>query len=171
MFDDLIAPLYSTLGRRIGLSAMLLFAIFVIFTLVNMPFHWYHDFKLTHEEHKPIVNMNLSPDKSIQWVQQIPEMHLFGKAPDKNNTDLPVTSLQLQLIGVMVANPENLSRIILSEAGQSGKSYRVGDVVKGVRVNAITSDGVILENNGRLEKLPLQREILAFQGNLKKMLE
>ena len=79
---------------------------------------------------------------------------------------LPVTSLQIRLIGVIKSTPDTFSRVIISESNQPGKIYSVGDSLpsSGVKIYAITAEGVILDNSGRLEKLPLQRTPLMFQG-------
>jgi type II secretory pathway component PulC len=117
-----------------------------------------------------IVKEDHVPQHATGLITKIPEQHLFGTAVKINTSDLPITSLQLQLIGVIAAKPDNLSRIIISSAGGSGKVYKIGDALGAIRVNAITPSGVILENNGRLEKLPLQREMLSFQVTPKKLL-
>ena len=96
---------------------------------------------------------------------------MFGNAAKTDTSILPITSLQLRLIGIVHAVPENKSSVMISEANQIGKVYLVGDTLPvGVKVDAITEDGVILENAGRLEKLPLQRMPISFQRMPDKLL-
>lgn len=97
---------------------------------------------------------NSKKDSALtQSINQIPEHHLFG-----NPVVVSITNLQLRLLGTVQAQSEKFSRAILAEAEQPAKVYAVGDsVASDVRIHAITADSVILENDGRLEKLLLQR--------------
>lgn len=165
----MFAPLFTSWGLRTSFALIFLFSILILMTLWQLPSQWKQDKQwltvdLTAEK-TPVKN-----DFSKDFIQKIPEAHLFGHALPENAKDLPITSLQFRLIGVIASSPTQLSRIIISEGGQPGKVYRIGDAVGPVKVNAITQNGVILENNGRLEKLPLQRAELSFQGMPKKLL-
>ena len=99
-------------------------------------------------------------------IASIPDEHLFGKAFSKSG-DVPITNLQLRVTGIVkVQDEENgsYSKAYISISGQPSKIYQVGDSLPyGVKVYAISHDTVILENGGRLEKLPLPREKLVFK--------
>lgn len=173
MLEDTITPLFSTQwGRRAGWAALVVMSLIVVITLIKMSLSWHADVALTRGQVDTSSNTSVYSDQSAELIAQIPGWHLFGNVTAVEQTaSLPITSLQLRLIGVVHVIPENLSRVIISEAGQAGKVYQTGDnLPAGVRVNAITQDGVILENSGRLEKLPLQRQQLSFQGMPKKLL-
>ena len=97
-------------------------------------------------------------------IETIPNNHLFGIAFAKGN--VPITNLQLRVTGIVKVNneQENNSKAYISMSGQSSKIYQVGDsLLNGVKIYAISNDSVILETDGRLEKLPLPREILQFK--------
>ena len=167
-FEELLTPIYSTVwGRWASLVVLFSLSILVVITLVRMPMTWREDFVLAHEQKKSIPTNAISTNQSSDLSSQIPNWHLFGTAA-KADAFLPITSLQLRLIGVIHDSGEQLSRVMISEAGQPGKVYKVGDQFSGVKVNAIAPDGVILENGGQLEKLPLQRQELEFRGRPKK---
>ena len=162
-FEEILTPLYSTTwGRSLSLILLVCFSLLVIFSLVQIPLSWHHDLSIAREKTTQI-SATLSEEKTADLTSQVPHMHLFG-TPATPDTVLPITSLQLKLIGVVHSTPDHLSRVIISEAGQPGKVYRVGESFSGVKVNAITPDGVILDNGGQLEKLPLQRHELEFRG-------
>lgn len=88
---------------------------------------------------------------------------LFGRytAPSAATTLLaaPETPLNLTLIGVWADDREDRSRALIASQGGEEKSYAIGDdVARGVILQAIFPDRVILERGGRLETLRLERE-------------
>lgn len=172
MFNDIALPFLTGLwGRRLCWVALAIACLLFLATLIKTPLTWYSDSKLTKAQAIATV-VPLQQVQSSDLIQHIPEWHLFGSSAKSADTSiLPVTSLQLSLIGIVQAVPNNKSSVIISEANQAGKVYLVGDTLPvGVKVDAITEDGVILENAGRLEKLPLQRQPLSFQRMPDKLL-
>lgn len=169
MLDEIIAPLFTTeWGRRTGWGVMISMLVLLIITFITTLFAWHSDVVITQDHKK--INTTLPNDEVAKLIAQIPEQHIFGKIGSSNGR-LPITSLQLRLVGVIKAVPEKFSRVIISEGGQPGKVYQVGDSLSGdVRINSIAPDGVVLDNGGRLEKLPLQRQPLLFQGKPKSLL-
>lgn len=171
MFENFITSLMmSAWGKRLPLIALVVTSLLLFSAMIQTPLNWHSDIKLTKA--KSVIEVIPASSQTPDYVKQIPEWHLFGNATKVDDTTvLPVTSLQLRLIGIVQSIPEKYSSVIVSEANQAGKVYLVGDVLPvGVKVNAIIEDGVILENAGRLEKLPLQRQPLSFQGLPKKLL-
>lgn len=169
MFDELFGPLFTTeWGRRLGWGALATVVFLIILIAILSIYHWRRDYQLAH---KPMKSSEIGPQNVNvdELIASIPQDHLFGYSGATES--LPITSLQLKLVGVVKAEPEKFSRVIISEGGKSGKVYRVGDTLTGgVKINSITEDGVILENEGRFEKLPLRRAPLQFQGMPKPLL-
>ncbi len=167
MLEEIIAPLFTTeWGRRSSFAAIIIFSLCLLITVIEMPITWYEDYRLANPK---IVakNTQTAPNQTMAFIMKLPDQHLFGAS----DTNLPITSLQLHLIGVVESSPESASSVIISEAGQPGKIYQIGDsVASGVKIKTITRDGVILENGGRMEKLPLSRPPLTFQGMPKNLL-
>jgi hypothetical protein len=162
-FGDMFEPLFATeWGRRASWGALGLFALLLLIVIIQTLGTWYDDVRISR------MSMHSSravTDNMSQWIMQIPDEHLFGKLGVTDQGAIPITSLQLRLVGVIKSDPENFSRVIISESGQLPKVYGIGDSLpSGISINAITADGVILENGGHLEKLPLQRPPLVFQG-------
>lgn len=173
LFEELLTPLFMTRwGRIAGWIALAVMLLIVLVTLIALPMNWFSDVRLSRQTNN--ANPDVKPvaaDQGLDLIAEIPSWHLFGNA-GQVTTDVPITSLQVRLVGVILATPNSLSSVIISEAGRPGKIYRVGDQLSGgIKVNAIIQDGVILENGGRLEKLPLQRQPLSFQGMPKKLLQ
>ncbi len=165
MIDELLSPLFTTTwGRRAGWGVLIIMVVLIFIAFIQALFTWYGDIALMQSHSNQNKNTAQENDQLAKQIAQIPEWHLFGKQGE--STILPVTSLQIHLVGVIKATPEQFSRVIISESNQPGKIYGIGDTLpsSGVKIYAITSEGVVLDNGGRLEKLPLQRTPLIFQG-------
>ena len=155
--------------QQTTLLGCLFLALLSIFTLFYDGWQWHSDWRLIHEPLPAIPTtgkMAETIDPSL-----ILDAHLFGKSLI-NPSDVPISSLHLQVTGIVKiennqANQD--SKVYLSMSGQPSKIYRIGETVSaGVKIYSIQRDAVILENNGRFEKLPLQREPLKFKPFIKK---
>ncbi len=168
MVDELISPLLTTTwGRRLGQGILILMVMGVLITFIQTIMTLRSDIRLTQSHSNQNDKFLLANDRLAKRITQLPEWHLFGKyGVVEQSAILPVTSLQIRLVGVIKSTPEKYSRVIISESNQPGKVYKVGDTLpsSGVRIDAITPEGVVLNNSGRLEKLPLPRTPLLFQG-------
>lgn len=95
-------------------------------------------------------------------VNAIAGAGLFGRytaAPTGQSLEsAPDTPLNLVLLGVLADSREEFSRALIAQ-GADEQSYAVGDdVARGVTLQAIFPDRVILSRNGRLETLRLERD-------------
>lgn len=97
-------------------------------------------------------------------VGSIINAHLFGawQAPAVTQQavdNAPETALNLTLVGLMADRDERYSRALIAIQGGEEKAYAVGDdITRGVTLQAIFPDRVILSRNGRLETLSLERD-------------
>lgn len=168
MIDELLSPLLTTeWGRRAGMLLSILMSILVLLTFIHAVYTVVSDSRLTRV-HSHSSDKTLEANEQLdRLIAKLPEQHLFGQyGVVARSAILPVTSLQIHLIGVIKSTPETFSRVIISEENRPGQIYGTGDVLpsSGVRIYAITPEGVVLDNGGRLEKLPLARPPLIFQG-------
>lgn len=96
-------------------------------------------------------------------INAIINAQLFGRieagAPEEAALlSAPETPLNLTLVGVLADNRESYSRALIAVQNAEEKGYAVGDdVSRGVTLQAIFPDRVILSRNGRLETLSLER--------------
>lgn len=149
-------PQQTLLGICGGLATLL------AITFMYCAWQWQSDWALAHEEVQPTSAL-VSIQDSTSLINDIPNEHIFGQA----SGDVPITSLQLRVTGIVKINTEeggSYSKAYISISGQPSKIYQTGDSLPyGVKVYDITSDTVILENDGRLEKLPMPRQQLEFK--------
>jgi len=165
LVEEICSPLFSTeWGKRLSMGTLALSTIFLCAIVVNIFTDWYS--YLTNFRKAQPVTVS-SENNLASLVSQIPNSHLFGQH-GLQSARLPITSLRIELTGIIEAKPEGASRVIITEGGKPGKVYQVGDLLEsGVRISAIANDGVVLENGGQLEKLPLRRKPLVFQREVK----
>jgi len=94
--------------------------------------------------------------------RKLTSANIFGvseKSTAQQQTKAPETRLNLTLKGVLAAKPMELASAIIAQ-GRGGKEdiYAVGDKMQGgVLIKEIHPEYVVLERNGRLETLKLQK--------------
>ncbi|HEU5281373.1 MAG TPA: type II secretion system protein N [Gammaproteobacteria bacterium] len=124
---------------------------------------WVSDWALIHQA--PMVAA-IPHENSNTLQKHIADAHLFGRNLSADG-DVPVTNLDCRVTGITKIFNEHgsdVSHATISIAGAPDKRYQVGDALPdGVKIVGIESNAVILENDGRLEKLPLPRTTLVFQ--------
>ncbi|MES0326804.1 MAG: type II secretion system protein GspC [Gammaproteobacteria bacterium] len=110
-----------------------------------------------------VTNKNLSNAKQSQQqaFRNLSSAHLFGTAETKTvSTDkLPETKLNLVLKGVLAAGTPEIASAIIAQ-GKRGKEeiYGIGDKIPGgITLKEIHPEHIILERQGRLETLRLEK--------------
>jgi general secretion pathway protein C len=100
--------------------------------------------------------------QSQAQFRQLTSANIFGVAQStaaQKPSKAPETRLNLTLKGVLAAKPMEMASAIIAQ-GKSGKEdiYSIGDKMQGgVLIKEIHADHVVLERNGRLETLKLQK--------------
>lgn len=163
-FNDLTHPTHFS--PRTVLRIGILAALVVLITFIYSAWQWRNDWILAHQTVAKETVM-VKTDSTSDLIAAITGDHIFGKSPSKLG-DMPISNLQLHVTGIVKvdSNQSNsVSKAYISIAGQPSKIYQVGDTLPyGVKVNDITPDAVVLENDGHLEKLPLPRAQLKFKA-------
>lgn len=95
------------------------------------------------------------PADAAQWT-------LFGDAtavPGAGDAEsAPVTTLQLQLLGVFSVANEKLAGAVIAERGGAGELYRIGAAVPGgATLERVEPDRVLLRRRGQLETLRFEQ--------------
>jgi len=99
-------------------------------------------------------------------IEDVVAAHLFGRVdvkPVASTANAPETRLNMTLHGVIASEQEgSTARAIIEVAGKDSKSYRIGDRVEGTdaTVHGIEAKRVLLERNGVIESLPMEREMV-----------
>ena len=152
------------LDPRVVLSICASLAALVGVTFFYSAWQWHGDWMLAHQSitARPLI---ATTDETTDMIAALPDEHLFGKS--LSGSEVPITNLQLHVTGIVKVESEetgSFSKAYISISGQPSKIYQIGDSLPyGVKVYDITTDTVILENGGHLEKLPLPRDSLQFK--------
>ena len=153
---------------RTLLIICLVLALMTSMAIFYTAWQWRADWQVAHQvvTAKPVLKLT---NAHVSLINDLPKAHLFGQAFSKGQ--VPTSNLQLRVTGIVKADQSPLgafskaSKAYISIAGQPSKIYHIGDDLPyGVKVYDITTNMVILQNDGRLEKLPLPREPLAFKA-------
>jgi general secretion pathway protein C len=95
-------------------------------------------------------------------VAAITSAHLFGAPPIESTQDAanaPPTNIPLVLVGIIAADDPHDGLAILGENAAGAKVFAVGDNVPGsAKLHDVFVDHVVIDHNGRLEKLMLPRQ-------------
>lgn len=156
------AGLYGRHGARLPVLAAALFAILLgraladlAWTLVPVP-------EAARWAPPPAAPVALRPGAAAD-TSPAATAGLFGQYQASASSDAallaaPDTALNLTLLGLLADDREQYSRALIGQGSEEG-SYAVGDDIgRGVTLQAIFPDRVILSRNGRLETLRLERD-------------
>lgn len=94
--------------------------------------------------------------------QPIIRAQLFGvagAAPEAAITNAPDTTLNLKLLGILHGDTPEQSRALINTGGSNEAPFAVGaDITRGVTLEQIFADRVILMRQGRAETLRLEKD-------------
>jgi len=159
-----MTPLNLKPATLISLSLGCLVILFVM-TILYIVLGWQADWTLTQQKAastKTIVNKNANSE----LIATIADHHLFGKNFTKEGV-VPFSNLEISVTGIVKVVKENnrtFSKAYISVAGAPSKIYQIGDTLpSGIKIYTITSQEIILNNGGQLEKLRLPRQQLQFK--------
>jgi general secretion pathway protein C len=91
---------------------------------------------------------------------------LFGiyVPSDLNEGAVKKSMLNVTLVGILLADKDSESQVIIRSASGEEKTYKIGDKIPGdASVERIMAWGVLVEHNGTLESLSLPKNDLVFE--------
>lgn len=155
--------LYARYGRLLPGLAAALFALLLgraladlVWALVPVP-------EAARWRPPPAPSAASRPAQAVD-VNAIANAGLFGRyqaapASEASLLNAPETPLSLTLLGLLADDREQYSRALIATQGADERAYAIGDdVSRGVTLQAIFPDRVILSRGGRLETLRLERD-------------
>ena len=99
-----------------------------------------------------------------QKSQQIASQHLFGQlqrsAPviEQKIEQAPASTLNYKVRGIYYSSDQALASVILQKNADKDEFYRLGDEIDhNIFIEQIQSDHIIINRNGRLEKLSMEK--------------
>ncbi|KHN92810.1 general secretion pathway protein C [Pectobacterium actinidiae] len=124
--------------------------------------------RLLLPEDSRIVGVSVTPAQAKEKPATPGDFTLFGHAPDADASavndaalsgDIPLTSLNISLTGVLASEDAKRSIAIIAKDSQQ-YSRNVGDAIPGyeAKIVTISADRVVLQYQGRYEALHLYQE-------------
>ncbi|WP_428312217.1 type II secretion system protein GspC [Hydrocarboniphaga sp.] len=162
-----IALAYERHGRWLPAVGKVLFALLLARLLAQFIWLWVPVPEASAWKPAPpaVSTANTPTANAGPNAELVAGAHLFGdyQAPADPQLDqmdkAPDTRLSLNLLGILAADRDKESRALIGTQDGEEKPYSVGDdVVRGVNLQAIFPDRVILSRNGQLETLRLDKD-------------
>jgi len=162
------------MDARIKLTAMLLVLLMLAYQLSITFWRFMPEPELINQT--SIINQ--SQGASVEQDQQsylakaeaIGRTHLFGKAevdlaPVQVVEEAPETKLNYKLRGIYFSEESTLSAAIVEIQPNKSLYFRIGDeLADKITVSAISSDHIIIDRYGKLERLNLQKPTVSAAG-------
>ncbi len=101
------------------------------------------------------------------------QMPFFGEhVPESlHDANIKQSMLDLDVVGILFADNEQNSQVIIRTAGGQDKIFSVGDSLPGgVIIKRITPEGVLVGRNGSLESLSFPKNELIFEPPAKPLI-
>lgn len=115
---------------------------------------------------QPVKTAKANRNKNVD-IKQIVNAHLFGVAqkakPVQQVVEAPKTRLKLTLIGSVQSDSGAMSRAIIQTKGKQQSVVGIGEEIgkTGAKLHSVEKDRVLIERNGALESLEMERVNLA----------
>lgn len=159
--DHLIKPLehgYEQHGPKLIAAINLLLLIAIAFSFAKLLWAFVPTPETARWRPAPAPASAL-PASGSASLNAVLNAHLFGVYRAAATSDVataPETRLDLKLIGILAGSRADESRALIAQQGSTEKSYAIGDdIVRGVTLQAIFPDRVILARDGLMETLRL----------------
>lgn len=152
---------FLQINQRLAMATTLLLIVACAYLLVELTWLFVPQDHVSMPSGQKILNTTTNKQAQQENFRKLTSANIFGvsgrSAPQQSKA--PETRLNLTLKGVLAAKPMNLGSAIIAQ-GRTGKekTYGVGDKLPGgVRIKEIHPEYVVLERNGQLETLKLQK--------------
>jgi general secretion pathway protein C len=161
VFSGPIERFYERHGRHLPALTAAVFALLLGRALADLAWSLVPVPEPARWQPPPVASSSTRSTAAVD-INTIVNAHLFGRyetAPAETALlSAPETPLNLTLVGLLADDRENYSRALIAVQNADEKGYAIGDdVTRGVTLQAIFPDRVILSRNGRLETLSLEK--------------
>ena len=96
---------------------------------------------------------------------------LFGEYIPESLNEIQQSILNLQVVGIIFADNEQQSQVIIRLANEEEALFKVNDTLPGgAIIKKITKDGVLVLRNGMLESLSFPKNELTFEPPAKALI-
>ncbi len=153
--QNLSRPIFA---KMLCLSGAFLIILQLVSGIINMYELEHYQIRAALSSRNNAINQALDPKNALS-------QSLFGEYVPKSLNDVSIkkSMLNVQVVGILFANDENESQVMLKMTNGDERIFHVGDSLPGqAMIKRITADGVLVERNGVLESLSLPKNELIF---------
>lgn len=161
-----LSEFISAYDRKIAMIISLILVIMMSLSLANGV--WFFMENIYTDSAGDIVSGSNSPARNTQPKSQIDisKLNIFGKAQTKivkrNISNVPKTSLNLELQGIFASENKTASKALIAPKGKSGELYNIGDKLPGnAALDSVFTTYVLIKRGSRIEKLAFPEGKLA----------
>ncbi len=150
------------INQRLAMATTLLLIAACAYLLVELTWLFVPQDDVSLPSGQKTLNTTKNKQAQLENFRKLTSANIFGvsgRSASQQQSKAPETRLNLTLKGVLAAKPMNLGSAIIAQ-GRTGKekTYGVGDKLPGgVKIKEIHPEYVVLERNGQLETLKLQK--------------
>jgi len=162
--SDFISRYVSRYDRKIAMMISLALVITMSLSLANGV--WFFMENLDNSGDSASVLISPAKNTSSKSHIDISKLNIFGKTQSKtvsrNITNVPKTSLNLELQGIFASENSSESRALIAPKGKSGELYNIGDKLPGnATLDSVFMGYVLIKRGSRVEKLAFPEGSLA----------
>lgn len=164
-FHYLLSARYA---KWIIISLITLFSLLIILSYATL---FFPDTALQIPSSVEDKSLNNRKKESLDFILSSP---LFGVyvSNDLNEDNVKKSMLNVNLVGVLLADKNEESQVIIQTANGEEKTYKIGDKIPGgALIKRIMAGGILVEHNGTLESLSLPKNDLIFEPVAKPLQE
>jgi general secretion pathway protein C len=144
----------------------LIIALISLFCLLTVSEYSKLIWSLSEPEPSPASEEQIIVPTKKDSFDSLVRSSLFGVyvSNDLSGDNVKKSMLDITLVGILLGNTANDSQVIIRTANGEEKNYRVNDKIPGgVVLKRIMAGGILVEHNGSLERVTLQKEELKFE--------
>ncbi len=150
------------INQRLAVAVSMLLIVACAYVLVEITWMMlpHADDEMPVLKQNKVITKNSSSQSSFKNLTTVNIFGVSKTAVVQKQTKVPETRLNLTLKGLLAATPMTFASAIIAK-GKNGKEevYSIGDKMPGgILIKEIHTDHVLLDRNGNLEKLMLQKE-------------
>ncbi|MBL4680780.1 MAG: PDZ domain-containing protein [Pseudomonadales bacterium] len=159
-----VSEFISAYDKKIAMMISLILVVMMSLSLANVVWFFMENFYV--DNISDARSTQSSPANSTRSQIDISKLNIFGQTQSKvvkrNITNVPNTSLNLELQGIFASENSAESKALIAPKGKGGELYNLGDKLPGNAIlDSVFTTYVLIKRGSRIEKLSFPEGTLA----------
>ena len=123
------------------------------------------DYPLVEPQNSEVSSQAMPAKSKMLLSNDLLQQPLFGVyVPDEGGTNIKSSSLDIKIVGVVVAEQPSDSHVLIEMSDGKQKIFSTGDELPGdAQIKKITNDGLLIWYNNQLERITFPNNELDFK--------